>query len=159
MAPIPYGSLNFSSKEMIRYTPRIQLDTPVIPLGGVTLHDLLNRPLQQLTRRYPALATPSLLPSGLPEIMLKFAWLGYEQCNFSEYISLAGVKDHGHLAVNVAVALHALMQQASRVKPHTKTYAMGPGSLYTEQNLALLGLRQIHANVFVAELELQRRMS
>ncbi|CDO68180.1 hypothetical protein BN946_scf184938.g32 [Trametes cinnabarina] len=162
MAPIPQGRIDVS-KDRIKHAPRAMVG--FVQLGSVGLHDLLNRPLQQLAGRYPALSDQSLLACGLPEIQLKFTfrtssqWPGYEPYNYIEKVSLAGAKCNGQVATAVAEAVQSLLQRAMRAKPYESTYAILPGSQYTIQNLALVGLRHVQGDIFIAEFEIPRRMA
>ncbi|KAI8974572.1 hypothetical protein BD414DRAFT_180498 [Trametes punicea] len=157
---IPQGKLDTASFRCKRM-PRAMLGRVSLAYSngaGIVLYDLLHRPVQQLKGRAPGLNEQSLLAIGLPEIQLKFCWPGYEPYDFTEIISLSGLKCNGQVAAAVACAYQMFLQKASRLQPYDDgRYAIAPNSRFSIHSLALLGLRHVYGDIFVAELELQDR--
>ncbi|OSD00177.1 hypothetical protein PYCCODRAFT_1437715 [Trametes coccinea BRFM310] len=156
MGPVPQGSVDLSKNTIMNF-PRALVG--FVPLGKLSLVELSTRPVQHLVRRVPALAEQSFLACGLPEMQLNFPWPGYERANLAERISLKDVKCNGQVAVLVANALQKLFDKAARLPSSADNkYAVKPGSPYGFQSLLLVGLRHVHGDIFVAELEHQIRM-
>ncbi|KAI9063847.1 hypothetical protein FKP32DRAFT_1603365 [Trametes sanguinea] len=152
MSRIPQTPIDIS-KNQIMNAPRAMIG--FVPLGSLTLLELLSKPPQYLARRVPSLGEQTLLVCGLPAFQLKFTWPGYESYNMVEKVSLGSAKCNAQVAIAVAAAIESLFQKASRVQSRAvdKTFALGPGSPYTIQNVGLTGLRHVHGDIFVAELE------
>ncbi|KAI0816992.1 hypothetical protein BC628DRAFT_1095040 [Trametes gibbosa] len=142
----------YRSKSAVR-TPLGRIPVEYTGENSANLATLMSEPPQALRSFMPIFMDHSIRQLGLPAIVIKFVWPGYEKYDFSESVPVRNQSD-GHILLSVALAYKNLLHKAAKVHGSDPRYALTPNSPYANvSNLGICALLHVYADIFVVEVE------